>query len=84
MLDAYRETLEGLLKRYPEITVIRLREELQALGYQGGYSVLRERVKTLRATTVVEPVQRFETGPGLHYGKPGVMCGSARWRACLR
>jgi transposase len=65
MLDAYQETIEGLLKRYPDITVIRLREELQALGYQGGYSVLRERVETLRATAVVAPVQRFETGPGL-------------------
>jgi transposase len=64
VVDAYREAIEGLLKRYPNITVIRLREELQALGYQGGYTALREHVKTLRAPSAAVPIQRFETGPG--------------------
>jgi transposase len=65
MVDAYKEAIEGLLKRYPDMTVIRLHEELRALGYQGGYTTLREHVKTMRVSFSAEPVQRFETGPGV-------------------
>lgn len=64
VVDAYEEALGALLKRYPDITVVRLWEELRALGYQGGYTVLRERVKTLRAAAPARLVQRFETVPG--------------------
>jgi transposase len=65
MIDDYEEAIGGFLKRYPDMTVIRLLEELRSLGYQGGYSVLRERVKTLRIPAPAQPVQRFETGPGI-------------------
>jgi transposase len=65
MVDDYEEAIGGFIKRYPDITIVRLLEELRALGYQGGYSVLRERVKTLRIPAPTQPVQRFETGPGM-------------------
>jgi transposase len=65
VIDDYEEAIGGFLKRYPDITVIRLLEELRALGYQGGYSILRERVKTLRAPAPPQPIRRFETGPGI-------------------
>ena len=65
MIDNYEEAIGGLIKRYPNITIIRLLEELRALGYQGGYSVLRERVKTLRAPAPAPLIRRFETGPGI-------------------
>jgi transposase len=65
VVDDYEEAIGGFIKRYPDITVIRLLEELRALGYQGGYSVLRERVKALRVPAPAQPVQRFETGPGI-------------------
>jgi transposase len=64
-LDDYEEAIGGFIKRYPDITIVRLLEELRGLGFQGGYSILRERVKTLRAPAAVQPVQRFETGPGI-------------------
>jgi len=60
MIDAYEEAIGGLIKRYPNITIIRLLEELRTLGYQGGYSVLRERVKTLRIPAPAPLIQRFE------------------------
>ena len=83
-LDAYEPAIADLLARYPDISVRRIHEELRPLGYTGGYTVLSERVLRFRPSPVVKPVRRFETAPGLHYGKPDVMCGSPRWRACLR
>jgi transposase len=65
VIDDYEEAIGGFIKRYPDITIIRLLEELRALGYQGGYSILRERMKTLRVPAPAQPVQRFETGPGI-------------------
>ena len=59
VIDDYEEAIGGFIKRYPDITVIRLLEELRALGYQGGYSILRERVKTLRVPVPAQPVQRL-------------------------
>ena len=63
-LDAYETTIVDLLARYPEMTVQRIHEELRPLGYQGSYTLLCQRVQTLRPRPIVPPVRRFETGPG--------------------
>jgi transposase len=64
IVDDHAEAIAGFINRYPDITIVRLLEELRALGYQGGYSTLRQHVKELRPSTPPHPVQRFETGPG--------------------
>jgi transposase len=63
-LDPFEEALQQWLTRYPEITVVRLLEELRAAGYQGGYTILRQRVQQLRGRQV-QLVRRFETAPGV-------------------
>jgi transposase len=64
-LDAFEVSMGRLLERYPKITVTRILEELRKEGYQGGYTILRERVKKLRRQPSQPPVVRFETGPGV-------------------
>jgi len=64
-LDSYEETLKRLLEKYPHITGQRLFEELRDAGYDGGISILRDRLRRLRPTPKKTPVIRFETGPGL-------------------
>ncbi len=63
-LDEFEAKIGGLLQRYPNITVTRILEELRKEGYTGGYTILRERVKTLRPQPSKPLVVRFETAPG--------------------
>lgn len=65
LVDAHEAALRDYLARYPDISVVRLLEELRRRGYTGGYTVLRRRVKQLRAQCRRPPVERFETGPGI-------------------
>jgi transposase len=62
-LDGFDPEIKRLLNKYPGITGLRLYEELKDAGYPGGISILRERLKKLRAPDR-EPVLRFETEPG--------------------
>ncbi len=62
-LDAFDPEIKNLLEKYPDITGLRIYEELKEMGYPGGISILRERLEKLRAPAR-EPVIRFETEPG--------------------
>ncbi len=44
-LDAFDASIARLLERYPSITATRVLEELQREGYEGSYTILRDRVK---------------------------------------
>ena len=63
-LDAYRPILEARLAAYPELSAVRLLEEIRAAGYAGGYTQLKALVRHIRPAPVPEPVIRFETAAG--------------------
>jgi transposase len=62
-LDGFEQEIKKLLGKYPDIRGLRIYEELKEMGYAGGISILRERLKKLRPPKR-EPVIRFETDPG--------------------
>lgn len=64
-LDKHADQIAALVARYPEITAVRLDEELRKAGYRGGHTVVKDRLREMRPRPRREPVERFETGPGL-------------------
>lgn len=63
-LDPYVPAIQSLLHQFPHITGERLFEELRIQGYEGGISILRDRLRSMRVHPRIEPVVRFETEPG--------------------
>jgi transposase len=63
-IDAYRPMIAARLEAYPELSCIRLFEEIRAAGYSGGLTQVKLLVRKIRPRPVPEPLIRFETPPG--------------------
>ena len=63
-LDAYKPIIDARLTAYPELSSVRLLDEIRAAGYAGGYSQLKAYVRRVRPLPAPEPVIRFETPAG--------------------
>ena len=59
-IDPYRAIIDHRLEEFPKLSSVRLWEELRAAGYLGGYSQLKEYVRTVRPS-VVEPLRNPPT-----------------------
>jgi transposase len=64
IIDPFEPILKELLAKYPNLTTARALQELQARGFTGKYTVVRQRMGLLRPRAPRAPVPRFETGPG--------------------
>ena len=63
-LDSFANEMHAQITRYPDITATRLHEELQARGFDGGYTIVRERLKVIRPKPVRKASMRVCTAPG--------------------
>ena len=63
-LDAYAPIIDTRLASYPELSAVRLYDEVRAAGYTGSLTQLKSYVRRVRPRPEPEPVVRFETAPG--------------------
>ncbi len=64
-LDAFTERIESLLVTYPDLTAVRLKETLEAEGFNGRYTIVRDYLKRLRSErSPKEAFQVVETPAG--------------------
>jgi transposase len=63
-LDAYKAIVQTRLDAYPELSGVRLLEEIRAAGYTGSYTQLKNFVRSIRPRPEPEAIVRFETPPG--------------------
>lgn len=64
-LEPYKPIIAARLATYPELSAVRLFDEVRTAGYPGGITQLRDYVARVRPRPEPEPVIRFETAPGL-------------------
>jgi transposase len=58
-LDDFALKMKELLEKYPRITGVRMFEELQAVGYEGGISRVREELSGMRPASKKSVINRF-------------------------
>lgn len=63
-LDPYHAIIRVRLDTSPELTAVRLFDEVRAAGYPGSLTQLKVFVRRVRPQPPQEPVVRFETPPG--------------------
>ena len=67
-LDTFKPMIHDLLKDYPDITGVRVCEELVDSGFDGGRTIVTDYLRKIRPRPKKAPVVRFETQPG-HQGQ---------------
>ena len=70
-LTPYRGIIAARLEEFPELSAKRLFDEVQAAGYRGGYSRVRDYVRAVRPRQPVEAVVRFETAASVGHVDDG-------------
>ena len=63
MLDPFKGIIQARLQEYPQLSAVRLLDEIKAAGYEGGYDQVKRHVRVVRPREPADPVVRFETPP---------------------
>lgn len=63
-LDPYLDLMKRELEEFADITGVRMYEKLQEAGFDGGKTIVTDRLRQLRPRAKKEPAVRFETEPG--------------------
>lgn len=63
-LDPYKELIAGWMNKYAKLTSQRVYELLREEGYDGGITICRQYVRSLRGMGSKTPVRMVETSPG--------------------
>lgn len=63
-LDVFLPIITERLATYPELSAVRLFDEVRTAGYAGGITQVRDYVARVRPHPAPDPVVRFETAPG--------------------
>ena len=65
LIDPYRDYLRQQVAAWPEMTAMRLLREIREIGYQGGYTGVKDFLRTVRPRSAATGFERrFETPPG--------------------
>ena len=62
-LDPYRDSIKDMIDRH-NLSAIRILEEIRRLGYDGGYTILKDYCARVRKDRRIPAVYRYETDPG--------------------
>ena len=63
-LDEHEDFVRGRLKKYPDLSAVRIHEDLQERGFAGGYTIVKELVRRLRPQPKKGPLRPMERIPG--------------------
>ena len=74
-LDPFKEYIKGRIEEH-DLSAVRLHEELEKMGYTGGYTILREFARTVRKDRAIKAVYRYETAPGVQAQVDWASCGA--------
>jgi len=74
-LDPYKPYILERLESYPQLSRVRLLEEVREQGYSGGTTILGDYLRQIRPTIPILPELRYETNPG--------EMAQCDWSACL-
>ena len=64
-LDSFKAYLKTRLEQYPDLSSVRLLEEIREMSYIGGYTILKDYLRTIRPKRHILPELRYETKPGV-------------------